>query len=100
MNDIKEPIKAKSATKYLDFLLKIKSKDIVPTIVKITINSVEIAKSGLFHIEESNGNWLDQPTLKRPVKESTNQPFGLPASLAKGRGTELGRGLRAKLRNC
>jgi len=44
MNDIKEPIKAKSATKYLDFLLKIKSNDIVPTIVKITINSVEIAR--------------------------------------------------------
>ena len=44
MNDIREPTKAKSATRYLDFLLKIKSKDIVPTIVKITISSLEIAK--------------------------------------------------------
>ena len=40
----REPNKAKSATRYLDFLLKIKSKDIVPTIVKITISSVEIAR--------------------------------------------------------
>ena len=44
MNDIREQNIAKSANRYLEFLLKIKSKDIVPTIVKITISSLEIAK--------------------------------------------------------
>ena len=44
INDINEPTKATRATMYLDFLVTIKSRVIVTTIVKITISSVEIAR--------------------------------------------------------